>query len=158
METLFALLIMFAAFTVGLAGIAIVMMIMGLTGAPGAMLFEIGRKTSNAFLSVTGFILTAIGQTYIVGAYIVLVVALLQLFALARPDVPTWPLWIAAFFHSGAVPVYGMKEKPTEPTAQHYTLGIVALLAAVIFFVAVFVPAILRPLYGWVPYFGNLLK
>ena len=47
--------------------------------------------------------------------------------------------------------MYGMKERPEEPTAQHYTLGIVFLFSIVVFVVMVFSPNTLKPVYGWVP-------
>jgi hypothetical protein len=158
MKTLLALLIMFTACTMGLIAIAIVMMIMGLAGAPGAMLFAAGQKTRNVFLTACGFIVAALGQSYVVGAYTVFVVGLLRWFSEGRPDVPTWPLWIAAFFHSGAAPTYGMKERPEEPTAQHHTLGLVQLLATAVFFIVAFAPNTLKPIYGWVPLFDAMLK
>ncbi len=157
MKTLLALLIMFMACTMGLIAIAIVMMIMGLAGAPGAMLFAAGQKTKNAILTACGFIVAALGQLYVVGAYTVYVVGLLRWFSEGRPDVPTWPLWIAAFFHSGAAPAYGMKERPEEPTAQHHTLGLVALLATAVFFIVAFAPNTLKPVYGWVPLYDAML-
>lgn len=158
MNTLLALLIMVAALTVGLGAIALVMLTMGLAGAPGAIMFAAGQKTKNSFLSNGGLIVAAIGQSYIVGAYAVFVVSLLRWFTEGRPDFPTWPLWIAAFFHSGAAPEYGMKERPDNPTAQHHTLGIVALLATVVFFVAAFAPNSLSPFYGWVPLYNATLQ
>ena len=158
MNTLFALLIMFMACTMGLIAVAIVMVVMGFAGAPGAMLFAAGQKAQNALLRMCGLILSALGQSYVVGAYAVFVVGLVRWFSTGRPDVPTWPLWIAAFFHSGAVPTYGMKERPEEPTAQHRTLGIVALAATVVFYSAVFTPGTLKSIYGWVPLFDGMLQ
>jgi hypothetical protein len=154
MKTLFALLIMFVACTMGLIAVAIVMVIMGFAGAPGAMLFAVGQKRKSALLGVFGLILAALGQSYVAGAYAVFVVGLLRWFSTGRPDVPTWPLWIAAFIHSGAAPTYGMKERPEQPTAQHRTLGIVSLAATVVFLIAAFAPpGSLRLIYGWVPLF-----
>jgi hypothetical protein len=153
MKTLLALLIMFMACTMGLIAVAIVMVVMGFAGAPGAMLFAAGKKAKSALLEVFGLILAALGQSYVVGAYAVFVVGLLRWFSTGRPDVPTWPLWIAAFIHSGAAPAYGMKERSEQPTAQHRTLGIVSLAATVVFFIAAFAPGVLKLIYGWVPLF-----
>ncbi|NQT35110.1 hypothetical protein HQ587_07970 [bacterium] len=133
--------------------IAIVMAIMGLAGAPGAIIFQAGIKTKRVLFLAFGFIFTALGQSYVVGAYSVFVVSLLRIFSATRPDVPTWPLWIAAFFHSVAAPTYGMKEKPEEPTAQHSTLGIVSLAATIVFIISAFAPSVLVPVYGWIPFF-----
>lgn len=157
MKTIFAVAIVCMAFTIGLFPIAIVLLVMGLAGAPGAMLYIAGQKTQNTLLRGGGFILAALGQSYVVGAYAVLVVGVLRWFSTIRPDVPTWPLWLAAYLHSTAVPAYGTRERPDEPTAQHHTLGIVALAATVIFFVVTFTPGALKSLYGWVPFFSDLL-
>lgn len=154
MDTLFALLIMVVAFTLGLVPIAVVIILMGLAGAPGAIMFDLGRKSNQMLTTIVGFALSALGQAFIVGAYAVFVVGLLRWFAEVRPDIPTWPLWIAAFFHSGAVPVYGMKEQPDEPTAQHHSLGLVGFAATVVFLVVAFAPDSLQTVYGWVPFFS----
>lgn len=158
MNTLLALGILLISVTFGLLAIAMVILVMGFAGAPGALLLEVGKKMQNSFLCVSGFILAAFGQAYIVGAYATFMVALLYKFSAAIPGMPTWPLWIAAFFHSGAAPTYAMKERAERPMAQHYTLGIVASAAILIFFTAIFAPESLIAPYGWVPYFEWLLK
>jgi len=155
-DLLLALVIMFMAFTVGLIVLALVIPIMGLAGAPGALLYVAGQGAQRVTLKVVGLFVSALGQTFIVGAYAVFVVSFLRWFAAGRPDMPTWPLWLAAFFHSGAAPAYAMKERPEKPTAQHHTLGIVALAATVIFLLSAFSPASLRNVYGWVPLFDHL--
>jgi len=147
------------ACTMGLIAVAIVMVIMGFAGAPGAILFAAGQKAQNALLRMFGLILAALGQSYVVGAYVVFMAGLLRWFSTSSPDVPTWPLWAAVFFHSVAVPTYGTREMPSEPTAQHHTLGIVALVAIVIFIITALSPGVLKPIYGWVPLFnGNTIK
>ena len=155
---LLALLIMFMAFTVGLIAVAIVIPVMGLAGAPGALLYAAGQRAQRSALRIVGLLVAALGQSFVVGAYAVLLVGLVRWFAAGRPDMPTWPLWIAAFFQSGAAPTYAMKERPDEPTAQHRTLGVVALAATIIFFLGALSPAPLRSVYGWVPLFDKLLS
>ena len=150
MNTLLALLIMFLASTTGLIAVGIVILIMGLAGAPGALLFAAGEKTKSALLTAFGFIVTSLGQSYVVGACSVFVVGLLRSFSEGRPGMPTWPLWIAAVFQSGAAPIFAADDRPEEPTAQGRTLGLVALLVAAVFFTAAFAPTTLEPIYGWV--------
>ena len=149
---------MFASLTVGLALVAIVMLLMGIGGAPGCMLFEVGRKSANRFLIILGFILTAVGQAYVVCSYTVFIVSALRAFSGVAPHLPTWPLWIAAFFHSGAVPTYAMKEKPEVPTSQHMTLGLVSSISFVCFLIIVFAPQWLSPMFGWIPLFQSNIK
>ena len=150
MKTLFALLIMFMACTIGLISIGIMIFVMGFAGAPGSMLYVVGEKTKRSALRIGGLILAAIGQSYVVGAYAVFVVGLLRWFSASRPDLPVWPLWIAAFIHSGAIPFYAIKERPEKPTASHLTLGLVVLAAEIFFFTAILAPQTLKPIYGWV--------
>ena len=155
---LFSLAIMFMAFTMGLIAIAVVLFIMGVAGAPGAIIFDIGKRQKKSILKIIGFISTAIGQIYVVGAYSVFVVGFLRWFKTDRLDMPIWPLWIAALFHSIAAPIYGMKEMPKEPTTQHFSLGIVVVCVTAIFFFVVFVPNTLSPIYRWVPFFPKYLN
>ena len=157
-STLPALMTMFAACTVGLIAVGAVMIVMGLSGAPGAMIYEAGERKHSAALRALGFTLAALGQSYVVGAYAVLLISLLRAFSATRPHLATWPLWVAAFFHAGAVTAYAMKERPEMPTAQHYTLGVVSLLSFAIFLVVAISPSWLSPLYGWVPFFVGTLK
>ena len=161
MKTLFALGILVAACTFGRILIGAVALIMGFAAIPGALLYKKGLKAYNGFLLAIGFLLTLLCELYIVGAYSVFLVTLLRIFTIARPGFPAWPLWIAAFIHTGAVPMgVWLQKKTTEDEINPalYPLGFVTLLAEVIFFISIFAPAILRPVYGWVPYFGHLLK
>ena len=149
---------MFASFTMGLALIAIVMLLMGFGGAPGGIIFELGRKAQNSILIFLGFILTAVGQAFVICAYTVFLVSALRAFSGSAPQIPTWPLWIAVIFHSGAVPTYAMKERPEIPSSQHMTLGIVSLISFVCFLIMVFAPKWLAPIYSWVPFFQSNFK
>lgn len=157
MNTIYALVIMFSCLTLGLALIAIVILLMGFGGALGGMLFEIGRKSTNGFLIFCGLILTAIGQAFVVCAYTVFVVSALRAFSEVAPHIPTWPLWIAAFFHSVAVPMHATQERPDSPSSQHMTLGLVSMISCLCFLIMVFAPAWLSPIFGWIPFFQSNL-
>lgn len=153
MKTILALLLMIGALTAGLIVIAAVILVMAFAGAPGAIIYA---KTRLSAARTAGLILAAVGQSFVVGAYAVFVVAIVRWFGAARPDIPLWPLWIAALIHSAAAPTYAMKEVSEEPTAQHETLGLAALAGTGTFLLAVFSPLLLSFLYGWVPLFGFL--
>ena len=154
----FAFIVLFISCTMGLMAIAIVMLLMGLAGGPGALVFEAGRSKGNQALRLFGFGLTALGQAFVVCGYCVFVVSLLRAFSHGAPAVQVWPLWIAAFFHSVAVPVYAMRERPDTPTSQHMTLGLVSTAAIVFFFIMAFAPRLLTSLFGWIPFFHANLK
>ena len=155
MNTILSLLILFSSFTFGLGLIAIIMLLMGLCGAPGAIFFELGRKAQNGALTILGLILTAFGQSFVICSYAVFVVSALRAVSVAMHDIPTWPLWIAAFFHSNAVPVYAMKERPEVPTSQHMTLGFVSFVSFVCFLIMAFAPQCLDPIFSWIPFFQS---
>lgn len=155
MATLLSLLIMVMAFTMGMLLIAIVILVMGFGGMPGALLHHKGKSSYNGFLIFSGYVFTALGQSYVVGAYSVFAVSLLRWFTEGHPDLPTWPLWIAAFYHSGTPASLAMKENPEEPTAQHSTLGFVSLISILVFILIAFSPNTLKPVYGWVPYYQH---
>ena len=164
MQIFDALFIMLGALTIGLIGIFIEIALMRFIAMPGDLLVKLGRKLDALLISILGSILTVIGQLYIVGAYSICVVALLHYTVKIRPDIPTWPLWIAAYIHCVAAPNYGLKsiyidlkERQFEWSKESLTL-IVAIFTQVLFFVVVYNHAILRPFYGWIPYFGKLLK
>ena len=158
MNTILSLLILFISLTFGLGFIAIIMLIMGLFGAPGGILFELGRKSHNGVLSFSGFILTLFGQAFVICSYIVFVVSALRAVSAAIPNMPTWPLWIAAFFHSNAVPSFAMKEKPEIPSSQPMTLGFVAFISFICFLTMVYVPQWLLPIYSWIPFFQSNIR
>lgn len=155
---LFSLLIAFLAFTVGMAGIGITMVLMGIGSAPGAMIHDWGRNTENIVVRVGGFALCALGQAFVVGIYIALVIGSVYWFSENYSDSPIWPLWMAAFFHSLAVPVYAMKERPSQRTAQHDSLGIVASIALILFFAISNFPKTFSALYWWVPLYNHILQ
>lgn len=149
---------MFASCSMGLVLIAFVILLMGIGGAPGAILYEAGIKSANKGLSSAGFLLTALGQSFVVCAYTVLVVSALRTFATAYPNLPMWPLWIAAFVHATAAPGKASQERPEVPNAQHPTLGLVGTASFICLLIMIFSPSLLKGIYGWVPYFAANLK
>ena len=158
MNTIFALALMFASFTFGLALIAIVLLMMGVGGMPGGMLFEMSKRSQNPVLAVVGFILTAVGQAFVVCAYVVLTVSSLRAFSATLPYIPTWPLWIAALFHSTAVPSFGMKAKADLAPSQYMALVIVGFVSFMCFLIMAFAPQYLGFIYGWIPFFKYNIK
>ncbi len=154
MSTIYALAILFVSLTMGLVAIAAVMMIMGLGGATGAVLFEIGCKAKNRTLIWSGYILAAVGQSFVVCAYSVFIVSALRAFS-AASHIPEWPLWAGALFHSVATPVYAMKENPGSISPQHAVLGVVSVVAFLCFLIMAFFPHWISPVFGWVPFFES---
>jgi len=51
-----------------------------------------------------------------------------------------------------------MQEVTDTPTAQHRSLGIVLLVAVVVFVLAIFFPSVLEIIFKWVPLFNRLAK
>ena len=158
MNTVYSLLFMFGLLTIGLFPIPVVMLAMGLAGAPGAIIYSKGEESANAAVKFAGFWVCALCQTFVAGAYTALVISLLYWLTARRPELATWPLWIAAFCHSGATPAYAMKENPAKPTAQHLSLSIVTIVSFVIFWLVIFAPNLMEYVYGWIPFYGYIPK
>lgn len=139
---------MFGCLTVGLMAVALVMLVMGVAGAPGAVLYA---KAQQSGARILGLGLAAVGQCFVIGAYAVFVVGLVRWYATIRPGATIWPL-----VDSGLLSQYGGSnlwhaQAPESPSAQHLTLGLVALAGFIVFLLAAFAPATLSPLYSWVP-------
>lgn len=158
MKTIYTIFVMFVACAVGLPIFKVMMHVMGAAGSPGAIIHAEGRKRSNYKLRRLGLIITTIGQAFVVGSYAVLAVVVLRWYLHLRPDLPTWPLWLAAAFHALGITIEALEHKPSKPTAQHDTVVPVSMIGFAIFIVAIFFPIILMPLFGWIPRFETLLN
>ena len=126
MNTIIALFIAFIACGVGTIGIGFSVLILGLIGLPGAYIYFAGRKIGNTPMKVIGFGLSTVGQTYAQCAYIVFVIGLLHFISSGKPEMPTWPLWLAAFFHSGVGParVMTIQENAKNKSNIHLSTSI----------------------------------
>lgn len=158
MNTIISLGIMIAAMTIGSFAIAIIILVMGLAGAPGALLYELGRKNNSSFLIILGLLLAGVGQAFIICAYTVFVVSIMRFYLEGHPNIPSWPLWIAAFFQSMAAPSHALKDRSAENTAQYMTLGCVGFAALIVFAFLVFVPESVKSIYFWVPFYENTIQ
>lgn len=147
-----SLIISFIIFTFGNLLIGCMMILMGFGGSTGALLFEFGVRTKNTIFQIIGMIFTVFGQTYVIGAFSVVIINLLIWFSNVRPDIPAWPIWIAIYYLSTATPSLAMKETMASSNAQKLSLPITAILSNVIFFILVFRPFLLKHLYGWIPF------
>ena len=158
MNTILAILIAFMACLFGLIAVAAGMLCMGLFGAPGAILYEIGKKKDQAPLRTAGILVAGLGQAFVVGAYCVLAVSLLHWLIAIKPSLPAWPLWFAAVFHTCAIPANALKETEAAKTAQYIALPFASLAAIVTFILTITSPSVLEPVFGWIPWFDYLLK
>ena len=158
MNTALSLLVAFMASTIGLAVVAVAMICMGFAGAPGALVYEFGKRKQSIAMRMSGILLAGLAQAFVVAAYCVFVLSLMHLLLHFRPSLPSWPLWIAAGFHTIAIPGYAAKEREAERTAQYLSLPIVSVAAIGTFVLSIVSPATLAPLFSWVPYFEEILR
>lgn len=156
MNTLHSLGIMFGLFTVGLVFVFIVIMLMGAAGFPGAAVIESGRKSDNDIQRLLGVALAAVGQGFVACSYTVFVVSALRAFSDVNGHLPTWPLWIAAIYQSGAAPAYLLQQNP--PADHKKCLDWVSGAVAICLVVIAFIPNALSVPFGWVPFFDSNIK
>lgn len=157
MNTLYSLLILLGAFIFG--GILTIPMIilMGIGGGLGAMLFHLGSKNQIDILQGVGLLLTALGQALIVSLYAIFLVSVIRAWQISFPNSVMWPIWIAGFYLANAPPGLAMKDPDALKTAQGHTLGFAGLLVSCTFFVTVFRPSWIENWVSWIPFFEYCL-
>jgi hypothetical protein len=151
MSTAHSLLLMVAACIIGLPIFKVMVHIMGIGGSVGALVYRSGERNRIYIIRNIGLALTAIGQSFVVGGYSVGVVILVRWYSGMRPDLPTWPLWVAAIFHALGTPVEALERKPQTITVQHRTLVITSMIGVGIFLLAIFKPSLTDWVFGWLP-------
>lgn len=152
MSTLYSILLMLAACVIGLPIFKLMVHIMGIGGAIGALIYRSGERDQNSVLMKTGFALTTLGQSFVVGAYSVAVVIIVRWYSGVRPDLPSWPLWAAATFHALCIPVEALERKPDRGSAQHRAVVITSMICLGIFLLAIFRPSLISWAFGWLPH------
>ena len=71
MKTIGAIIVsvVFIALSPIFASIVMMVMVMGVAGAPGAIIYETGAKYKDRILKTVGLFVSAVGQSYLAGAY-----------------------------------------------------------------------------------------
>ena len=161
MSTLHSIIVMLLMVTIGMAPMAIVMLLIGASGAPGAAVYALGQKTHSGMIRLAGLILATIGMSYTAGMYSVFIVGFLKWYAESRGDLPTWPFWIASAFHALGSIGFAMLDTVKDPSekrqvAQHHCLGFVCWITVAIHSFVYFRPGFIEGIYGWVPFFESL--
>ena len=151
MNTIYSLLIMFGAFTIGLIFVFPIILLMGAAGFPGAACIEFAKEKGDSNYRKLGISLLAMGWGVVACSYCVFSISYLRNFSSAHPDLALWPLWIAAFYQSCAAPTYILKQNPPPEHEQALNVTVLALIFCFIF--TALAPKVMEPLFSWVPYF-----
>lgn len=158
MNTLFALLLMFGVGIFGLLPIMFVVLGLGIAAIPGGIAVQMADQGGAKFFRGFGIGITILLQSFIACSYAVFVVSLVRWFAHSYPQIPTWPLWIAAFLQAVMGPFQSFqsgqadKDKGTRDFIDA-TLPSVMLATVICFFLMVFSPTFLERLFVWIPFF-----
>ena len=158
METIYSLALLFAAFTFGMIAIAIMIFIMGLGGSLGAIVYAVGSNLKSRILIHLGLVITAIGQSLVIGIYGIFLVGAVRTLQDHRPSTVMWPLWIGVWFLTLSPHTHAMKDQTAPITPQCATLPFAGTAGLLTLLIAIFRPVWLEPWFNWVPFFGANLS
>ena len=145
----FALLLAIAGTFIG----ALYTFVVGLGGSPGAMLTHLAmRRTKTNLIPTWGLVLTVLGQSYVALAFVVFVVLITKnhLNGLSGPG--AWIAWVIAFYVATLPAWAALKDsaRSENKNVQHGASIFTAMLSVLGFFVFVFIPSLVRPLWSWI--------
>lgn len=127
-------------------------LLIGFGGIPGSLVSDFARYKHSEKGMKIAFIMTTLGQSFVMGACIALLIGLLYKLQNIRPDLPSWPIWISIYIYVVATPSDIIKNEPDKSTFQYKCLGHTSLISLILFLMLAFVPQIVSPIYSWVPY------
>jgi len=148
----FALLLAFG----GILAAAIWVFVVGFAGVPGAMLSAAAAKRSaNQTIPVWGLFLTVAGQLYAALVFVALVIHFVAPRLSEATGFGKWVVWVIAFMVGVAPPSMALKDavRADPRNVQHLATTFTAPLTAIGFLLFVFVPALMKAGWGWVPRF-----
>jgi hypothetical protein len=140
----------------GIFAAAIYTFVVGLAGAPGALLSAAAVKRSpDGAIPVWGLLLTVAGQLYAALVFVALVTNFVEAHLSGTTGIGKWVAWIVAFFVAVAPTVIALKDaaRVEQRNVQHHATTLTAPLTAVGFFVFQFFPSLMNTGWGWVPRF-----
>lgn len=141
---------------VGTLGAAMWTFVVGLAGAPGALLTATAMQRSGATKIPTwGLLATVAGQLYVSLAFTAFVVQTTAAALQNSEGIGKWIAWLVTFFVASAPAFIALKDSARSGmrTVQHGATTLTAPLTAIGFFVFVFAPGVLEAGWGWVPHF-----
>lgn len=152
MKTIFTVVLLIAFATV--ANFLIVFLL-NLAGVPGALVAgKPGQRSAARFLA--GAVVAALGQSLVYLGYVAFIVNWTRLaISIQDVNVIVWPIAFLAVM----VPIWmnlirarleAREASFANPQAE--ALHVTTLIALLGFFVFAFVPSVIEPVYGWIPY------
>ena len=148
----FALLLGFG----GIFAAAIYTFVVGLAGAPGALLSAAAAKRSpNGANPLWGLYLTMAGQLYASLVFVALVIHFVEPRLRGATGLGKWVVWGVAFLVAVAPPAIALKDAAhaDRRNVQHTATTFTAPLTVLGFFLFQFFPALMGVGWGWVPHF-----
>ena len=118
------------------------------------MLTEVAMRRANTHLIPTwGLLLTVAGQLYFSLAFVAFIVLTTNRHLSGQSGFGTWVAWIVAFLVSTVPVMAALKDsaQAERRNVQHGATVFTAPLTAVGFFIFLFLPSAMHPLWSWVP-------
>lgn len=128
--------------------------VIGLAGAPGAVLAAMANKSSGSErFPVWALVVTVSGQLYAALIFIVFVITTTERRVTSNDGVGAWVAWTVTFAVATAPAWIAAKDasKATPRTVQHVGTAFTAPLATAAFFVLLLAPATRNLGWGWLP-------
>jgi hypothetical protein len=129
--------------------------VVGLAGAPGALLTAAAMRRAGATTIPTwGLLLTVAGQLYASLAFTAFILQTTSSRLQGADGFGGWAAWVITFFVASAPPFIALKDAAGAEVknVQHGATTLTAPLTALGFVVFVLAPSVLRAGWGWVPH------
>lgn len=140
----------------GLLAAAIYTFVIGLAGAPGAMLSAAAAKRSpDEITPVWGLVLTVAGQLYASLLFVTLIINFVEARLSGTTGFGKWVVWVVAFIVAVAPTGMALKDaaRAERRNVQHHAITLTVPLTVIGFFVFCFFPAVMNAGWGWIPHF-----
>ncbi|MFC1762452.1 hypothetical protein ACFL6U_10280 [Planctomycetota bacterium] len=140
----------------GIFAAALYTYIIGIAGAPGAILTTAATKRSpDGITPVWGLFLTVAGQLYASLVFVTLVINFVDARISDAAGFGKWIAWFVAFFVAIAPPAIALKDaaRAEQRNVQHHATTFLLPLTVIGFILFKWVPTIMMSVCGWVPQF-----
>jgi hypothetical protein len=139
----------------GILVAAIYTFVIGLAGAPGALLSAAAKRSPDGVTPIWGLLLTVAGQLYASLIFVTLVINFVEPRLHGVTGFGKWVVRCVAFFVAVAPPAFALKDaaRAERRSVQHVATTLTAPLTALGFFLFEFFPAVMNTGWGWIPDF-----
>lgn len=130
--------------------------VIGLAGAPGALLTAAAmRRIATSVIPIWGLLLTVAGQLYASLAFTAFILGTSSSVLANTTGFGKWVAWVVTFCVASAPALIALKDaaRAEAKNVQHAATTLTAPLATVGFLVFLFAPRIRALAWGWIPHF-----